>query len=160
MLHSSSCRSQGPGWDPLTHSLEWAHNRCIPLGASHSWLHLGPRRTSARRTSCSTSRRLTSPSTPSSADRPYTGSWPLPITGIWSSRCRLRPGSSLCRATAPLRLRLWKSCTPRRWREEPLDLWYQGAYQGVEVATIRSRQRPRQGRLAQCGFLPDHSHCG
>ena len=52
------------------------------------------------------------PSTPSSAGRPCTSSWPLPITGIWSSRCRLRPGSSPCRATAPLRLRLWKSCTP------------------------------------------------
>jgi hypothetical protein len=36
MLHSSSCRSQGPGWDPLAHSPEWAHSRCIPLGASHS----------------------------------------------------------------------------------------------------------------------------
>jgi hypothetical protein len=36
----------------------------------------------------------------------------IPITGIWSSRCRLRPGSLPCRATAPLRLRLWKSCTP------------------------------------------------
>jgi hypothetical protein len=36
MLHSSSCRSQGPGWDPLAHSLEWAHNWCIHLRASHS----------------------------------------------------------------------------------------------------------------------------
>jgi hypothetical protein len=25
-----------PDWDPLTHSLEWAHSRCIPLGASPS----------------------------------------------------------------------------------------------------------------------------
>jgi hypothetical protein len=32
MLHSSSCRSQGPGWDPLAHYPEWAHNRCIPSG--------------------------------------------------------------------------------------------------------------------------------
>jgi hypothetical protein len=39
-------------------------------------------------------------------DRPtYTGSWPLPITGIWSSRCCLQPGSSPCGATAPLCLR-------------------------------------------------------
>jgi hypothetical protein len=29
MPHSSSCRSQGPDWDPLVHSPEWAHNRCI-----------------------------------------------------------------------------------------------------------------------------------
>jgi hypothetical protein len=52
------------------------------------------------------------PSMPSSAGRPCTGSWPLPITGIWSLRCHPWPGSSLCRATAPLCLRLWKSCTP------------------------------------------------
>jgi hypothetical protein len=36
-----SCRSQGPDWDPLVHSLEWALNRCIPLGASCSRLHSG-----------------------------------------------------------------------------------------------------------------------
>jgi hypothetical protein len=29
-----------------------------------------------------------------------------------SSRCHLRPGSSPCRATVPLHLWLWKSCTP------------------------------------------------
>jgi hypothetical protein len=51
MLRSSSCRSQDPDWDPLAHSLEWALNWCIPLGASHSQLHLGLRRTSALTTS-------------------------------------------------------------------------------------------------------------
>jgi hypothetical protein len=30
MLHSNSCRSWGPVWDPHVHSLEWAHSRCIP----------------------------------------------------------------------------------------------------------------------------------
>jgi hypothetical protein len=33
MSHSSSRRSQGPGWDPLAHSLEWAHSQCTPLGS-------------------------------------------------------------------------------------------------------------------------------
>jgi hypothetical protein len=87
-LRSSSCRSQDPDWDPLAHSPEWSLNRCIPLGASHSRLHLGLRRTSALRTSSSTLQRLTSLSMPSLAGWPCTGSWPLPITGLWSSRCR------------------------------------------------------------------------
>jgi hypothetical protein len=129
MQHSSSCRSRGPVWDPHVHSPEWAHNRCIPLGASRSRLHSGPRRTSARRTSSSMSRKLTSHSMPSLADRPCTGSWPLPITGIWSSRCRPRLGSSPCGAIAPLRCRRSRSYTPwrrkllaGRRREGPLDL--------------------------------------
>jgi hypothetical protein len=46
------------------------------------------------------------------AGRPYTGSWPLPITGIWFSRCRPRLGSSPCGATALLRSPLSRSCTP------------------------------------------------
>jgi hypothetical protein len=71
-----------------------------------------PRKTSAQRTSSSTSRRLTSHSMPSLVGRPCTGSWLLPITGIWSSRCHLQPGSSPCGATVPLRLRLWRICTP------------------------------------------------
>jgi hypothetical protein len=89
-----------------------ALNRCIPLGASRSRLHSGLRKTSAQRTSSSMLRRLTSRSMPSLAGRPCTGPWPLPITGIWSSRCRLQPGSSPCGAITPLRLRLWRSCTP------------------------------------------------
>jgi hypothetical protein len=101
MLRSSSCKSRGPVWKPHAHSPEWVHGRCIPLGASHSRLHSGLRRTSARRTSCSTSRRSTSPLTPSLAGRPCTGSWPLPITGIWSSRCHPQLGSSPCRVTMP-----------------------------------------------------------
>jgi hypothetical protein len=38
--------------------------------------------------------------------------------GIWSSRCRPLLGSSPCGATAPLRLRLSRSCTP--WRRKLL----------------------------------------
>jgi hypothetical protein len=117
-LRSSSCRSQDPDWDPLAHSLEWAHNRCIPLGASHSRLHSGLRKTFALRTSSSTLLRLTSLLMPSLAGRPCTISWPLPITGTWSSRCRLLLGSSPCRATAPLLLQLSRSCTP--WRQKLL----------------------------------------
>jgi hypothetical protein len=83
-----------------------------PLGASHSRLHLELRRTSALRTSSSMLRRLTSLSMPSLAGRPCTDSWPLPITGTWSSRCRLLLGSSSCGATAPLCLQLSRSCTP------------------------------------------------
>jgi hypothetical protein len=90
---------------PSRHSPEWAHSRCIPLGASHSQLHSGLRRTSARRTSCSTLQKSTSPLTPSLAGRPCTGSWPLPITGIWSLRCHPRLGSSPCRVTVPPHLR-------------------------------------------------------
>jgi hypothetical protein len=155
MLRSGSCRSQGPDWDPLVHSPEWALNWCITLGASCSWLHSGQRKTSAQRTSSSTLRRLTSRSMPSLAGRPCTGSWPLPITGIWSSRCRPQLGSSSCGATAPLRLRLWRSCTP--WRQKllarttergTLDLWYQGTYQGAKGAAIWSGRRPRQGHPA------------
>jgi hypothetical protein len=97
---------------------EVGHNRCIPLGASCSRLHSGQRRTSARRTSSSTSQRLTSPSMPSLAGRPCTSSWPLPIMGIWSSRCRPLLGSSSCGATMPLRWRLSRSCTP--WRQKML----------------------------------------
>jgi hypothetical protein len=88
------------------------------LGALHSQLHSGLRRTSALRTSSSTLRRLTSLSMPSLAGWPYTGSWPFPITGTWSSRCRPLLGSSPCEATVPLRLQLSKSCTP--WRQKPL----------------------------------------
>jgi hypothetical protein len=117
-LRSSSCRSQDPDWDPLAHSPEWALNRCIPLGASHSRLLSGLRKTSALRTFSSTLRRLTSLSMPSLAGWPYTGSWPLPITGTWSSRCHPLLGSSPCGATAPLRLQLSRSCTP--WRQKPL----------------------------------------
>jgi hypothetical protein len=87
--------------DPHAHSPEWAHSRCIPLGASHSRLHSELRRTSARRTSFSTLRKSTSPSMPSLAGRPCTGSWSLPIMGIWSSRCHPRLGSSLCKVTVP-----------------------------------------------------------
>jgi hypothetical protein len=138
MLRSSSCRSQDLDWDPLAHSLEWPLNRCIPLGAPHSRLHSGLRRTSALRTSSSTLWRLTSLSMPSLASRPCTGSWPLPITGTWSLRCRPLLGSSPCGATAPLRLQLSRSCTPLRQKplarmtgEGPLDFLYQGAYQGA-----------------------------
>jgi hypothetical protein len=106
---------------------------------------------------------LTSPSTLSSAGRPWTSSWPLPITGIWSSRCRLRLGPH--RAGQPCRYTCGcgkaarpggRSYSPRRWREEPLDLRDQGAYQGAEGVAIRSGRRPGQGRPAQRGFLPDH----
>jgi hypothetical protein len=89
-----------------------------PLGASHSRLHSGLRRTSTMRTSRSTLRRLTSLSMPSLAGWPYTGSWPLPITGTWSSRCCPLLRSSSCGATAPLRLQLLRSCMP--WRQKPL----------------------------------------
>jgi hypothetical protein len=37
-----------------------------------------------------------------------------------------------------------RNCSPRRWREGPLDLRYQGA----KGAAIQSRRRPRQGRPA------------
>jgi hypothetical protein len=138
MLRSSSCKSQDLDWDPLAHSPEWGLNRCIPLGASHSQLHSGLRRTCALRTSRLTLWRLTSLSMPSLAGRPCTGSWPLPITGTWSSRCRPLLGSSPCGATAPLRLKLSRSCTPLRQKplarmtgEGPLDFLYQGAYQGA-----------------------------
>jgi hypothetical protein len=53
-----------------------------------------------------------------------------------------------------------RGCSPGRRREEPLDLWDQGAYQGAEGAAIRSRQRPCQSRPALRGFLLDHSQCG
>jgi hypothetical protein len=77
-----------------------------------SRLHSGLRRTSALRMSSSMLRRLTSLLMPSLAGRPCTGIWPLPITGIWSSRCRPRLGSSPCEATALLRSSLSRSCTP------------------------------------------------
>jgi hypothetical protein len=73
-----------------------------------------------------------------SVGRPYTGSWPLPITGIWSSRCRLRPGSSPCGATVSLRLRLWKSCTP--WRQKLLARTTEGG----------TPQPPGPRRLPRC----------
>jgi hypothetical protein len=47
-----------------------------------------------------------------------TGSWPLAIMGIWSSRCHPLLGSSPCGATAPLRLKLSRSCT--LWQQRPL----------------------------------------
>jgi hypothetical protein len=85
---------------------------------------------------------------PSLAGRPCTGSWPLPITGIWSSRCRPRLGSLPCGVTAPLRWRLSRSCTPWRqkllaWMTEegPLNFRYQGTYQGAKGAAIWSRWR-------------------
>jgi hypothetical protein len=68
--------------------------------------------TFALRTSSSTLRRLTFLSMPSLAGRPCTGSWPFPITGIWSSRCHPLLESSPCGATAPLRLQLSRCCTP------------------------------------------------
>jgi hypothetical protein len=89
-----------------------------PLGSIALLFTSGPRKTYAQRTSSSTSRRLTTPSTPSLAGRPCTGSWPLRITGIWSSRCRPLLGSSPCGATAPLRLRLSRSCMP--WQQKLL----------------------------------------
>jgi hypothetical protein len=137
MLCSNSCRSQDPDWDPLAHSSEWALNRCIPLGASHYRLHSGLRKTSSLRTSSSTLRRLTSLSMPSLVGRPCTGSWPLPITGTWSSRCRPLLGSSPCGATAPLRLELLRSCTP--WRQKPLA-WMTGG--GTPRLPV-SRRLPR-----------------
>jgi hypothetical protein len=136
MLRSSSYRSQDPDWDSLAHSPEWALNRCIPLGASHSRLHSGLRRTSTLRTSSSMLRRLTSLSMPSLACRPCTGSWPLPITGTWSSRCHPLLGSSPCGATAPLRLQLL-SGTP--WRQKPLA-WMTG---GETPRLPVSRRLPR-----------------
>jgi hypothetical protein len=108
----------------LVHSSEWAHSRCIPFGASHSRLHSGPRKTSAQRTSSSTSRRLTSPSMPSLTGQPYTGSWPFPITGIWSSRCCPRLGYLSCGVTAPLRWWLSRSCTS--WRQKLLARMTEG----------------------------------
>jgi hypothetical protein len=89
----------GSRWDPHAHSPEWARSRCIPWGASHSRLHSELRRTSARRMLSLTWRKSTSPSTPSLAGRPCIGSWSLPITGIWSSRCHPQPGSSPCKGT-------------------------------------------------------------
>jgi hypothetical protein len=104
MLRSSSSRSQDPDWDPLAHSLEWALNRCIPLGASHSQLHSGLRRTSALRTSSSTLQRLTALSMPSLAGWPCTGSWPLPIMGIWSSKMSSPTGVLTVRGDRPAAL--------------------------------------------------------
>jgi hypothetical protein len=54
---------------------------------------------------------VTSLSMPSLAGRPCTDSWSLPITGIWSSRCRLLLGSSPCRATVSPRWQPSRSCT-------------------------------------------------
>jgi hypothetical protein len=84
------------------------------------------------------------PSTPSSADQPCTGSWALPITGIWSSRCRPQPRSSPCVATAPLRLQLWRSCTP--WRQRLLARMTEGG-------TPRPLGPRRLPRCQKCGHL-------
>jgi hypothetical protein len=56
----------------------------FPLGSIALPSHSGPKRTFAQRTYSSMSRRLTSRSMPSLADRPYSTSWPFPTTSIWS----------------------------------------------------------------------------
>jgi hypothetical protein len=139
----------------------------IPLGASHSRLHSGPRKTSAQRTLSSTSWRLTSPSMPSLAGQPYTGSWPLPITGIWSSRCCPQLGSSPCGATALLHLRSSRSCTP--WRQKLLARTTEGGTPRLLVprrlprcqrCSLPGRRWTRQGHPDRRGLLLDHPHRG
>jgi hypothetical protein len=65
----------------------------------------------------------------------------MAITGIWSSRCCLRPGSSPCGATAPLRLQLWKSCTP--WQQKLLARTTEGG----------TPRPPGSRHLPRCGHL-------
>jgi hypothetical protein len=62
----------------------------------------------------------------------------IAITGIWSLRCRLQSGSSPCEATALLRLRLWRSCTP--WRRKLLARTTEGG-----------TPRPPVPRCQRCG---------
>jgi hypothetical protein len=61
-------------------------------------------------------------------------------------------------------LRLWRSCTPwrrklltRTTKGEPLDIRYQGAYQGAKGAAIRSGRHPRRGHPALRRF-PQTTH--
>jgi hypothetical protein len=91
----------------------------------------------------------------------------IAITGIWSSRCRLQPGSSPCGATAPLRLRLWRSCTP--WRQKLLARTTEGGTPRPPVPRCLPRcQRcghPERTTSPSRPFgsaqiPPDHSHCG
>jgi hypothetical protein len=86
---------------------------------------------------------------------------------IWSSRCHPQLGSSPCGATALLHLRLSRSCTPwrrtllaRTTEEGPLNLRYQGAYQGAKGAAVWSGRWTCQDCLGRRGFFLDHPHHG
>jgi hypothetical protein len=67
-----------------------------------------------------------------------TDSWPLPITGIWSSRCYPPLGSLPCGVATPLRWQLSRSCTP--WRQKLLARMMEGG----------TPQLPVPRRLPRC----------
>jgi hypothetical protein len=165
-LRSSSCRSQGPDWVTHAHSLEWALSRCIPLGASHSRLHSGLRKTSALRTSSSMLRRLTSLLMPS-LGWPCTSSWPLPITGaLYQFMAIAHYGYLVLKMSSPAgvlivrgdrsaalaAIEMMGGGTPRL----PIPRRLPRCLRGNQLGQTASPSRPS----GSGGFLLDHSHRG